>query len=306
MCIRDRSLDTPAATGADIDYVIEHANQVLADPLTRDDVIGVYAGLRPLLQPVTRDGQETASTKVSREHTVMEPVPGLVSIAGGKLTTYRIMAQDAVDLALGAEEAQKRPSITDRTLLHGADGVFGLRARIPLLLEELRADSQDPEIWTEQRLNDLIARYGSDLHAVLALIQEDPSLERPLEGAPVHLRAEIVHACRAEGALHLEDLLDTRTRLTYSAPHHGDAAVDEIADLAAAELGWDGQRRDREVEAYRSRSAAEDAAARTEDDPAAEHARESAEPVVEGLRVRTVHGDDQQGASDRDADTIGD
>ena len=301
----EQSLDTPAATGADIDYVIDHANEVLADPLTREDVIGVYAGLRPLLQPVTRDGQDTASTKVSREHTVMEPVPGLVSIAGGKLTTYRIMAQDAVDLALGEEEAQKRPSITDRTLLHGADGVFGLRARIPLLLEDLRTGAEDPQVWTEQRLTDLIARYGSDLHAVLALIDEDPSLERPLAGAPVHLRAEIVHACRAEGALHLEDLLDTRTRLTSSEPHHGDAAVDEIADLAAAELGWDAQRRDREVEAYRSRSAAEDAAARTQEDPAAEHARDSAEPVVEGLRVRTVRDNDQQGGRDRQADTNG-
>ncbi|WP_144794478.1 glycerol-3-phosphate dehydrogenase/oxidase [Kocuria palustris] len=302
----EHSLDTPTATAADIDYVIAHANEVLDDPLTRDDVIGTYAGLRPLLQPVTRDGQETASTKVSREHTVMEPVPGLVTIAGGKLTTYRIMAQDAVDLALGEQEAARRPSITDRTMLLGADGVHALRARIPLLLEELRQAAPDPEVWTEQRLRDLIARYGSELHTVLALIEEDPSLGRPLEGAPVHLRAEIVHACRAEGALHLEDLLDTRTRLTYAAPNHGDAAVDEIADLAAAELGWDGQRRDREVEAYRSRSAAEDAAARTEDEQSAEQARDAAEPVVEGLSVRSVHQEGRQGARDREADPMGD
>ena len=85
----------PVAEETDIDYVLEHANQILADPLTREDVIGTWAGLRPLLQP-TDEGTTTSSTKVSREHTVTEVAPGLISIAGGKLTTYRVMAEDAV------------------------------------------------------------------------------------------------------------------------------------------------------------------------------------------------------------------
>lgn len=298
----EQALDTPTASAEDIDYVLDHANTVLDDPLTREDVMGVYAGLRPLLQPVVKEGKETSSTKVSREHTVMEPVPGLVTIAGGKLTTYRIMARDAVDLALG-EEAQRRPSVTDRTLLHGADGVHGLRARVPLLLEELRSSERPgAERWDEQRVTDLISRYGSELSVVLDLLDEDESLGRPLEGAPTYLRAEIVHACRAEGVLHLEDLMDTRTRLTYAAPRHGQDALEEIAQLAAAELGWDDQRRQAEIDSYRARSDAEDAAAQVADDAAAQQARDAAEPIVPGLSVRSVRG--EQGGRDRDADQV--
>ncbi|GAB3914059.1 hypothetical protein GCM10027613_06780 [Microlunatus endophyticus] len=96
----------PVATARDIDYVLEQANAVLARPLTRDDIIGHYAGLRPLLQPgTTGDG---VSAKISREHTVASPAPGMVSIAGGKFTTYRVMAKDAVDFALG-ERAVRLP-----------------------------------------------------------------------------------------------------------------------------------------------------------------------------------------------------
>ena len=111
MCIRDsywvigttdtawhEDLAHPVATAADIDYVLDHANSVLADPLTRADIIGTYAGLRPLLQPKTKD--DASSAKVSREHTVTEVAPGMCAIAGGKLTTYRVMAQDAVDFAV--------------------------------------------------------------------------------------------------------------------------------------------------------------------------------------------------------------
>lgn len=104
----------PVATSADVDYVLEHANAVLSAELTRDDVIGTYAGLRPLLQPV----KQRESTKVSREHTVAEVAPGLTAIAGGKLTTYRKMAQDVVDFALG-EQAAGLPSVTERTPLLG-------------------------------------------------------------------------------------------------------------------------------------------------------------------------------------------
>ena len=100
----------PVATSTDIDYVIEHANAVLSTPLTRDDVIGVWAGLRPLLQPGTKEG--TSSAKVSREHTVASPTPGLTVIAGGKLTTYRVMAKDAVDFA--HRRARREPAVADR------------------------------------------------------------------------------------------------------------------------------------------------------------------------------------------------
>lgn len=272
---------TPAASAADIDYILEQANSVLDDPLTRDDVIGVYAGLRPLLQPLAKDGADAVSTKVSREHTVMEPVPGLISIAGGKLTTYRVMAEDAVDLALG-DAAEQRPSVTDRILLHGADGWAGIEARIPAITAQIAVVAG--EHWDERRTRDLLARYGSAYDEVLEIIAQDPSTAEPLPAASQHVRAEIVHACRYEAPLHLEDLMDTRTRLTYAAPEHGLAAAEAIAEIAATELGWDRERMTDELAAYRARSEAEDRAAQAPDDVAAAAARDSAGPVGTGLR----------------------
>ena len=111
----DLDLAHPAASRADIDYVLGHVNTLLKDPLDHDDVEGVYAGLRPLLK-----GETEPTSKISREHTVVAPVPGLVMIAGGKLTTYRVMAKDAVDAAAASLEGGVRRSITDRVPLLGA------------------------------------------------------------------------------------------------------------------------------------------------------------------------------------------
>ncbi|GGG59471.1 FAD-dependent oxidoreductase [Kocuria dechangensis] len=269
----EQGLEDPVASGEDIDYVIDHANVVLDRPLTRDDVIGVYAGLRPLLQPGTKKGGEAQSTRISREHTVTEIAPGLISIAGGKLTTYRVMAEDAVDLALGEERAAQVPSVTDRTPLLGADGYLALHRQAAAL--------GAPHGWDEEQVQHLLGRYGSAISEIVELVEERPDLARPLAGAAPYLRAEIVHGCTHEGALHLEDLFDTRTRLTWEQPRHGLDAVEEIADLAAEALGWDERRRAAEVRAYRERCAAEDAAAATADDAAAAAARDVAPDVLE-------------------------
>ena len=119
-----QELHTRSRPRADINYVIEHANAVLERPLTRDDIIGTWAGLRPLLQPGTKEG--TSSAKVSREHTVASPAPGLTVIAGGKLTTYRVMARDAVDFALG-RQGPDLPSITETVPLAGRGRPRGAR-----------------------------------------------------------------------------------------------------------------------------------------------------------------------------------
>ena len=113
----DLDLAHPAASETDIDYILEHANALLAKPLTRDDVVGVYAGLRPLLA-----GESDQTSKLSREHAVVSPVPGLVIVAGGKYTTYRVMAKDAVDEALKDCPATVEKSITDKVPLIGAEG----------------------------------------------------------------------------------------------------------------------------------------------------------------------------------------
>ncbi|MFW0770294.1 glycerol-3-phosphate dehydrogenase/oxidase [Arthrobacter koreensis] len=269
-----QELSTPVATSADIDYVIEHANVVLDKPLTRDDVIGTYAGLRPLLQPGTKGDEQ--STKISREHTVTEVLPGLVAIAGGKLTTYRVMAEDAVDLALGSR-AKDLPSVTAKTPLLGADGYLPLTRQAGSL--------GAPYGWTEQQVMRMLDRYGSAISEITELVDERPELAAPLQGAPAYLRAEIVHGCTHEGALHLEDLFDVRTRLTWEAPNHGLDAVEEIADLAAEALGWDQARRDAEVRSYRDRCAAQDAAAAIADEPAAAAVRSEVPDVVEAVAL---------------------
>ena len=117
----DLDLAHPAASRADIDYILEQANKLLAKPLTRDDVVGVYAGLRPLLA-----GESDETSKLSREHACVSPVPGLVIVAGGKYTTYRVMAKDGVDLAAKVLDRPVSPSITDQVPLVGAAGYKAL------------------------------------------------------------------------------------------------------------------------------------------------------------------------------------
>ena len=261
----DGDLVNPVATAGDIDYVLAEVNKVLTNPLTRADVVGTWAGLRPLLQPVVKGERARSTARVSREHTVTEVVPGLVSIAGGKLTTYRVMAEDAVDFALGREEARRLPSETATTPLVGA---AGYRAYVR------QADRVRTRYgWSQWRVGHLLHRYGSALPELLALVDDRPDLGRPVTHAEAYLRAEVAYGITHEGALHLEDLMVTRTRLTYEVRGHALAAVEEIADLAAELLGWDPARRETEIRAYRDRCAAEDAAAAEPDDHAAATAR---------------------------------
>ena len=264
-------LTHPVPTAEDIDYVLAHANEVLAEPLTRDDIIGTYAGLRPLLQPKVLD--ESKSTKVSREHTVTEVIPGMVAIAGGKLTTYRVMAEDAVDFALGKAEAKGRPSITATLPLLGADGYGAAQNRAETLGARYGFDAD--------RMRHLLHRYGSEIADLLALIDEDPALGRPLQAAPQFLRAEVHRACTTEGAMHLEDILIARVRLNSEARDRGKAAVDEVAEIAAKALGWDEARTQREKDNYLARIAAELAAEEQSTDAAASAARMQAEDIVE-------------------------
>ncbi|PYF97259.1 glycerol-3-phosphate dehydrogenase [Georgenia satyanarayanai] len=265
----EQDLRHPVATKADIDYVIEHANTVLRTPLTREDVIGTYAGLRPLLQPGTKEG--TSSAKVSREHTVASPAPGLTVIAGGKLTTYRVMAKDAVDFALG-DEAGRLPSITERIPLLGAVGLQAVRRRAQRHASRFG--------WSSAMVDHLLHRYGSMLEELVTMVEEQPDLGRPLEHAPAYLRVEVAYAAAREGVLHLEDVMVRRTRLVYEVRDSGLAAVPEIVDVVAPVLGWDEERRQAEIDAYTARCEAERAAAEAPDDEAGERARQQAPDIV--------------------------
>jgi glycerol-3-phosphate dehydrogenase len=284
----EQDLTHPVATSEDIDYVIDHANAVLSRPISREDIIGTWAGLRPLLQPGTKEG--TSSSKVSREHTVASPTPGLTVIAGGKLTTYRVMAKDAVDFAIGSR-ATTLPSITERIPLVGAEG-----------LEVLQRQSRDIGSrygWDRGRMDHLLHRYGSLLGELLEMVDDEPGLGQPLAGAPAYIGAEIAYAVTHEGALHLDDVLMHRTRLNYEQADKGVGALDEIADIIAPRLGWDAATREREIAAYRARAAAEEAAAQQPDDAAARAAREAAEDIAPllPLDAAPVHGGHKPGSS---------
>jgi glycerol-3-phosphate dehydrogenase len=259
----------PVATADDIDYVIEHANAVLSSPLSRDDVVGWWAGLRPLLQPGTKEG--TSSAKVSREHTVASPTPGLTVIAGGKLTTYRVMAKDAVDFAIG-DRAASLPSLTDRIPLAGAEGHAVLQRQARRIAQTYG--------WTSAMVDHLLHRYGALLTDILEAVDDDPSLGKPLTGASAYLRAEVAYAATHEGVLHLEDVMLHRTRLIYEQRDRGLAAIDEIADLVGERLGWDPDRRQTEIDSYRARCEAEEKASFEHGDAEAETVRLRADDVV--------------------------
>lgn len=263
------NLRHPVANREDVDYILEQANTVLEKPLTRDDIISTYAGLRPLLMPGTKG--EATSTKVSREHTVTEAAPGLVVIAGGKLTTYRVMAEDAVDFALG-RRAKQLPSLTSTTPLRGARGYKALWNQRVRLAQESGL-SQD-------HIEDLLDRYGDDIRVILDMIKDDPSLGKELQAAPEYLRAEIAFGVVYEGAMHLEDSLTHRVRLSYEHHDRGVGAAQEVADVMGALLGWDNSKKKEEINAYKERCQAEDAAEEITDETQSQEVRDNAGDVT--------------------------
>jgi glycerol-3-phosphate dehydrogenase len=265
----------PAATKHDIDYLLEHVNSVLATPLTHEDIEGVYAGLRPLLA-----GESEETSKLSREHAVARVAPGLVAIAGGKYTTYRVMAADAVDAASADLPGRLQPSITDKVPLLGADGYHALVNQV----DQLGArHGLHP-----YRVRHLLDRYGSLVHEVLQLADGRPELLRPLAAAPDYLAVEIVYAASHEGALHVEDTLARRTRISIEYPHRGVDCAAQVASLMGEVLGWDEATISREISVYTARVEAERDSQTQPDDLAADARRAAApearpellEPVV--------------------------
>jgi glycerol-3-phosphate dehydrogenase len=253
-------LDHPSATRADIDYLLGHVNQILREPLTLADITAVYVGLRPLVGGGSKD-----SADVSREHTVRRSAPGLVSIAGGKYTTYRIMARDAVDVAARELPFAVPPSRTEDIPLLGAVGCAQAmgRARLHRAAAPL----------TRSQLEHLVGRYGSIALNVLDLIASEPDLAAPLTGAEEYLAAEVRYAVLHEGALHVDDVLTRRTHIAFEAPDRGRVAVADVARLMATALGWPAGVAEREVAHYLARLDAEVEAQAMLDDAASNAAR---------------------------------
>jgi glycerol-3-phosphate dehydrogenase len=265
----DLDLAHPAASRSDIGYLLGHVNRLLTTPLTPQDIQGVYAGLRPLLR-----GESGDTSRLSREHAVVTPAPGLTTIAGGKYTTYRVMAKDAVDTALHSLGPAAPPCVTDQIPLIGAEGFPALwNAR-----QRLAGHSGLPAA----RIEHLLRRYGTLTHELLQLIAGQPALGQPLAGAPHYLRAEISYGASHEGALHLDDLLTRRTRISIETFDRGMAAAPEAAQIAAPVLGWSGDDIAREIQHYQARVTAERQSQQQPDDHTADAARLGAPDVRTG------------------------
>jgi glycerol-3-phosphate dehydrogenase len=277
----DWSLDRshPAASARDIVYLLDQVNGWLDRPVTPDDIEGVYAGLRPLLS-----GEDEQTSALSREHAVVEPMLGIMVVAGGKYTTYRVMAADVIDRVvrrLGTFGLDGPPaSHTDRLPLLGADG-------FPAMWQN-RADIARRRGIAVGVFEHLLERYGTLATDVLTLVDADPRLGRPLAGAPEYLAAEVVYAVTAEGALHVEDVLTRRTRISIETAHRGAESAEATAELMAPLLGWDEAARDREVVNYLARVEAERESQRMPDDLTADAARLGAAEVRLGLPRRSA------------------
>jgi glycerol-3-phosphate dehydrogenase len=245
---------------ADVAALLDDANRFLDLRLSIADVVGAFAGLRPL---VASDAPTTATT--SREHAVAVAPSGLVSVTGGKLTTYRRVARDTVDAALRAVPGPWGPSRTAHVMLQGAPAPATARhvrtsaGRSRVNPDEwvtaTRAKAAELSLPTPVAAH-LVATYGADAQSVLALVAQQPSLGPPLVPGLPYLQAEVVYAARYEGAQTLEDVLRRRTRVALEDREGGLAAASDAAALLAAELGWDAARRQRELEGYRAHAAA--------------------------------------------------
>jgi glycerol-3-phosphate dehydrogenase len=260
----------PAASSTDIDYLLAEANKWLGVPLTREDVEGVYAGLRPLLT-----GESEATSKLSREHAVVQGVSGMLTVAGGKYTTYRVMAADAVDAAARNLDRRVPESPTDRIPLVGADGyqaVWNQR-------EQLAARSG----LHVARIEHLLRRYGTETVRLLDVIAERPELGKPIDGASDHLLVEAWYAAAWEGALHLDDILTRRMRISIETWDRGVTAASAVAPVVAEVLGWDDAAVARELEHYEARVAAERESQTQIDDHTADAARLGAPDVRTGF-----------------------
>ena len=248
-----QNISHPVANRSDIEYLLRNVNRIVCPPLTWEDVDGAFAGLRPLLS-----GQSEMTSRLSREHAVASPVPGLTVVAGGKYTTYRIMARDAVDAAVAGLGRQVPPSCTDQIPLLGAEGYWALwngrhqmaqRTGLPV-----------------RQIEHLLNRYGSAARDLLRLIARSPGSAEPVPGAEDYLKAEVSYAVTHEGALHLDDILSRRLHISSEARDGGIRAAESIASLAGQALGWDEVTVTSELERYRDWVEGEQAAREQSDE----------------------------------------
>ena len=228
----DGDVDDPQCTAEDVAYLLDAVNHSIRTPLDEADVIGTWAGLRPLVS----DAGSGRTADMSRRHRVLTSASGMVTVIGGKLTTYREMAEDAVDAAIRVTgdplPRRARRSRTRKLRLRGAEG------------------------WERARENDrhLAERYGGESEVLAAMVAADPDLGEPLVPGPPYRRVEALYAARYEMAVTLDDVLSRRTRARLRNRDAVAAAADAVAALIAPELGWSPEVQATQVADYRATS----------------------------------------------------
>ncbi len=232
-------MDHMVVDAADLDILLSHINQNVQSPLAPSDVVGTWAGVRPLLKGA--DSDKTAD--LSRHHRITRWPSDVVSVTGGKLTTYRRMAEDTVDLVLKVL-GRKAKCLTKKVALHGAagydkvgDGGLGVGVR-----------------------DRLVNRYGADARRIIDMVVAEPDLGRPLVPGLPYLRAEARFAADHEMVVTLDDLLSRRTRARLLARDASAEAAESVAELIAGPLGWSAEDMRRQVDQYRTSVAGERAA----------------------------------------------
>jgi len=233
-------LDNPTLSPEDVDYLLHYLNRYLSVNLTRENIISTYAGYRPLVKPA-RAGQ--SSSRLSRSHVVLQSPSGLVTITGGKLTTYRRMAQDTLDV-ISKRDSTKPIHPTEHLPLQGAAGW-------PVLQKALERRGMELGL-SGSILAHLGHNYGIEANDLLDLIADDSLLAQRLIDDLPYLRAEVVYACRNEMAMTLEDVLARRTRIILEDGTRGVSIASEVANLMAAELNWSSEQTHAQVEQYRT------------------------------------------------------
>jgi glycerol-3-phosphate dehydrogenase len=269
----DGPLDEPECTAADVDYLLGALNAWITKPVGRHEVLGTWAGLRPLVGgsgPAAEAAPSSKTADLSRRHSVRVAPSGLVTIVGGKLTTYRAMAEDTVDEAVGVIRRHRPVRVPDSrsgsTPLFGADGYEELTG--PGAAERLGLPADV--------VAHLAGRFGGHTRAVAAMVRERPELgERLVPGLP-YLKAEAVYAVRYEMALTLEDVLSRRTRALLLDAAASAGAAQAVAEIIGAELGWSDEEQARQVDAFLG---------------LVERQRRAADPAEDAVEARMLHPD---------------
>jgi glycerol-3-phosphate dehydrogenase len=238
----DTPIDTPSYEPLpfeeEIEFVLETAGQYLCRPPKREDILSVYVGIRPLVKTAGSDTGKTSA--LSRDHTIHIDRAGLITIAGGKWTTYRLMAEDTVNHATMLAQLEERPCVTRTLRIHGY---------------QVTEQRRSPQTEVDEGPADALAIYGSDAAYIRGLAAQDPELAQRLDPALPYIGAEVVWAVREEMARTLDDILARRTRSLLLNSRAAIRMAPAAAKLLARELGKDGAWADTQVQSFRALAA---------------------------------------------------